>query len=94
MNGDTGEAETPAHPTAIMWRRDLDYKVNRYEAREDARKEAEERALRQTHAERAAEAARNEAYGQLGSLLDPHRRGGGSVEFLPGSKARVLDEGY
>jgi hypothetical protein len=93
VNPDTGEAETPAHFTALAWRRDLDYKIARYEQAEDRRKEAEERAIRQTHAERAAEAARNEVYGHLGAVLDPDRRGGGSIEFLPGQQAVVLDEG-
>ena len=91
MNPDSGEAETPAHPTALCWRRVLDYKIARYEQAEDRRKEDEERALRQTHAEREAERARNEAYGQMGALLDPERRGGGSIEFLPGGKARILE---
>lgn len=42
MNPDTGVAETPVHELATRWRRDLDYKIDRYERSMDREREIEE----------------------------------------------------
>jgi hypothetical protein len=88
MNPDSGAAETPAHPVAMSWRRDLDYKIERWEAREERRLAEEERALKQTHAERLAEQARRQG---VGALEDALSRPCGSVEFFPGG-GQVRDD--
>jgi hypothetical protein len=54
MNCDTGEAETPAHPRAIQWRRDLDYAVARYEKQHDRELDVEEKIAAMTPAEKDA----------------------------------------
>jgi hypothetical protein len=68
MNPDSGAAETPAHPVAMSWRRDLDYRLSQYERAEDRRLAEEERARRQG----------------IGALEDALGRNRGSVEFFPG----------
>ena len=54
MNPDTGEAETPAHPRAGTWRRDLDYKIEQYERRMDRERDVEDRIALMSPAEKDA----------------------------------------
>ena len=90
MNPDSGAAETPAHPCALSWRRDLDYKLSQYERAEDRRLAEEERALKLTQQQRLAEQARRQGIGALEDALGRNR---GSVEFFPGG-GQVREDGW
>jgi hypothetical protein len=54
VNPDTGEAETPAHPRAGTWRRDLDWKVGQALLREDREFDIDEEIAAMTPAEMTA----------------------------------------
>jgi hypothetical protein len=54
VNPDTGEAETPAHPRAGTWRRDLDNRIAGYERQLDREYEIEEKIAVMTPAEKDA----------------------------------------
>jgi hypothetical protein len=54
MNPDTGIAETPAHPRALSWRQDLDWKLDQALQRIDREWAVEDRIAAMTPAEMAA----------------------------------------
>jgi hypothetical protein len=54
VNPDTGEAETPAHPRAGAWRRDLDNRIAGYERQLDREYEIDNRIAVMTPAEKDA----------------------------------------
>jgi hypothetical protein len=54
MNPDTGVAETPAHPRALSWRQDLDWKLNQALQKIDREWAVEDRIAAMTPAQMAA----------------------------------------
>jgi hypothetical protein len=87
VNPDTGEAETPAHPRAGTWRRDLDYKIEQYERRMDRERDVEDRIALMSPAEKdaALKAVYLAGQGERGELFAGVERGWGVKQDRDGS---------